>query len=473
VALTAWGLHVVVERWTGLATAGVLAACALLTTPWLFGWALGVPQYAVLSCFPWIALLASDRSAGWRRVLMLVPLIVLQSLAEPVYVAPAVFVPIGLIALGRLWHHASRPAGVRLVVALALSVLLLLPLYVGYARVRAANPQLDEQSLWSAGFPHAMFVPPLELGWNGLVWRDPTMTNHGPSEASAVMLVLIVAGLACLLLGRSRSTSPRTGWAHGLLWSGVGIMLSCPAIVIFGRATVHLPLYQAALHWTPGLFNVVRVPQRYGVATLIGLAMLTGVGFAQCVGTLPRRIPRPAVTAFLAAIAAVAMYVERRPQLQTPFPVISAAPYRSSLLDAVRRTEGPLLELPVVGVPNELPDIRSRYQFAEAHARAMCRSIFHWRPILNGYSSYWPVGFPERMALAMQLPDPNALESLRRLSGLRSILVRLPELSPADQRTWLRLAESRDRPDLVLVARDQDELLFDVTAAAASTTRGE
>src|SRR5262249_9437056 len=206
---------------------------------------------------------------------------------------------------------------------------------------------------------------------------------------------------------------------------------------------------------------------------LAGRAWPAGLPSGQGGMPPPRRTPRLAVTASLPPLAPLVMSVERRPQLQTPFPVISAAPYRSSLLDAVRRTEGPLLELPVVGVPNELPDIRSRYQFAEAHARAMCRSIFHWRPILNGYSSYWPVGFPERMALAMQLPDPNALESLRRLSGLRSILVRLPELSPADQRTWLRLAESRDRPDLVLVARDQDELLFDVTAAAASTTRGE
>ena len=234
-----------------------------------------------------------------------------------------------------------------------------------------------------------------------------------------------------------------------------------------------MPLYQAALRWTPGLFNVVRVPQRYGVATLIGFAMLTGVGFAQCTGELQRRIRRPVLTALLAAFAAVAMYVERRPQLQIPLPIVSAAPYRSSLLYAVRRTDGPLLELPVVGVPNALPDLRAKFVFAEAHARSMCRSIFHWRPILNGYSSYWPVGFPERMELATRLPDPDALESLRRLSGLRSILVRLPELSPTDQRTWLRLADGRGRPDLVLVARDQDELLFDVKAAGASATRGE
>src|SRR5262249_6159479 len=159
--------------------------------------------------------------------------VVLQSLAEPVYVAPAVFVPLGLIALGRLWHRTSRPAGVRLVVALALSVLALLPLYIGYASVRAANPRLEEQSLWSSVCPPALFRPRLELGWNGLVQRDGAMAYHSPLEASAVMLVLIVAGVACLLLGRSRATTLRTGWAHGLLWSGVGVMLSCPAITFF------------------------------------------------------------------------------------------------------------------------------------------------------------------------------------------------------------------------------------------------
>src|SRR5881397_77853 len=55
----------------------------------------------------------------------------------------------------------------------------------------------------------------------------------------------------------------------------------------------------------------------------------------------------------------------------------------------------------------------------------MYRSTFHWRPLLNGYSSYYPAGFGERMTIADHLPDADALTTLRRETGLDAILVHL------------------------------------------------
>jgi hypothetical protein len=95
----------------------------------------------------------------------------------------------------------------------------------------------------------------------------------------------------------------------------------------------------------------------------------------------------------------------------------------------------------------------------------MYRSIFHWRPLLNGYNSYWPVGFPERMALAAKLPDREALAALRRETGLTNIVVALSGLSLADQEQWERLAVT-GRDDLRLVVHDGNELLFAVTGPA-------
>jgi hypothetical protein len=93
----------------------------------------------------------------------------------------------------------------------------------------------------------------------------------------------------------------------------------------------------------------------------------------------------------------------------------------------------------------------------------MYRSIFHWRPLLNGYSGYWPAGFRERMELATRLPDAAALEALRRETGLTTLLVHAGDVGPERRATWLALAE-RGIPTLRLVARDGDDLLFAVTA---------
>ena len=82
------------------------------------------------------------------------------------------------------------------------------------------------------------------------------------------------------------------------------------------------------------------------------------------------------------------------------------------LLERIRETGGPLVELPI-GTSK-----RSVYSFA----RSMYRSIFHWQPLITGYSSYWPTGFWERMELARQLPAPEALATLHEQTGLALVL---------------------------------------------------
>jgi hypothetical protein len=119
----------------------------------------------------------------------------------------------------------------------------------------------------------------------------------------------------------------------------------------------------------------------------------------------------------------------------------------------------------------------------------MYKSIFHWRPLVNGYSSYWPERFPARMALARRLPDRAALAALREETGVDLVLVRLGDFGlverelcdlfhraglrkepcPSDpgaveRAPWLELAARGGRDDLRLIARDRDDLLFAVAA---------
>jgi hypothetical protein len=448
IALTAWGLHCVVGRWTGSHLGGFLAASTFLTASY---WLIAVPNtphWAALHWFPWIVLLA----AAARPSLWLVPLVVLQCLTDPVYYAPAVLVPLVLLAAWQLARPGSRAAGRRLAVVVAVAALLLMPVYAGYATVLAANPGLAEQTWWkllpaSAKFPG---IPTVPFGRFSLGSVPLFPTNETPAAIPVAAWGMIAAGALALTVqsADSRPATLRTAWAHGVLWTAVGFAISTPAVHVAGGEPWRSPLFLLAAWLDPGLVQKLRVPVRLGVATLIGESILVGVAFTECTRRFASRGRRArigcAALALLLALSFVTVLYART----SAFPV-SEAMRPSPAIPELRQGDGPLLELPAGLAQN---------------SRAMYRSIFHWRPLLNGYSSFWPAGFPERMALASRLPDPGALAILRETTGLAAIDVHIRELFGADRAAWVAAAVPGRRPDLRLLWRDGDELVFAVVA---------
>ncbi len=437
IALTAWALHFVVARWTGSNVAGFVAACAFLANRWLlWAWVPGAPQYSVLQFFPLIVLLASRvRVSAW-----LVPLVVFQSLVDPLYIAPAVFAPLGVLAIGRLIRRDTRSGGWRLVGLLGLALLALTPVAAGFLAVRGLTPHLDSQT------PHAFppdvaAVPPLVFGVLG--------STDVPTPALAVILL---GGLAFLLRRRAAEPGVRTGWAHAALWAAVGIYIALPPRVLLDGWSLRLPQW-----WLP-ITRYWRTTANLGTAGLMGLALLTGLAFAECARLVSRpAVParlRPLARSALAALLLGALYaayqlgrdpIFPRPPLPSSYPLGVPLMPTSPLLAILRRPGGPLLELPAENIVQA--------------AQAMYRSIFHWRPLLNGYASYWPEGFAERMALARRLPDADALATLRAETDLELILVHADPGAPK-RADWLELADRGGREDLRLLARDGPDLLF-------------
>ena len=164
--LTALGAHLVVARWTGSEPAGFVAGAVFLTNRWMWQWAPAAPQFAVLVYLPWIMYLAAAPT-GWRATWALLALVALQTLAEPVYLAPAVLGPLAVLATGRIASPGARAAGVRLLAVTIMAAALLAPLYVGYAGVRAANPSLAQQTLWRNEALMPLLLP-TRLSWDGL-----------------------------------------------------------------------------------------------------------------------------------------------------------------------------------------------------------------------------------------------------------------------------------------------------------------
>ncbi len=443
VVLTAWALHLTLFRWTASHPAGFVAAWTLLMTRWtLWTWVPTVPAYAILLYFPSILLLAGAATLRTRRVLWLAALVVLQGLTDA-YMAVALLVPLALLATGRLIRHRTRAAGRRLLVAIVLAAAVLLAANASYLLVRAENPELRQQTVWTH------HPAPIALPWDLLGDLAPT------AVPMAVLPVIVAGAFAARYTAR-----PRGLWAQGILWTTAGVLMSITPLATWNGRPIVLPHVVIA-----PVYQVLRIPSRLGVAALIGLCTLAGAAVAECLRCpLWSRLPhRPALVARagLVALLAFAMYEDyanaigrpaavHRMRLPARYPLAAAISSDAPFLQQLRESGGPLLELPV-GPAGFAPLL---------NAQAMYRSLFHWRPLLNGYSSYWPARFPARMALAERLPDPSALAALRNETGLELILVHTEALGAEGRASWLRRAGGGG--GLRLVGWEGGEMLFRV-----------
>ena len=140
--------------WTRSEVAGFFAAWVFLMNAWtLWEFLPTAPIYAVLGFFPFIVFLSSTPATSLRSALRLVPLVVLQSLASIVYLTGSVLGPLTILGVYRTCRRATSSAGVRLLMVVGASLLLLLPFGAGYILVRAANPSLSKQTIWAAVIP--------------------------------------------------------------------------------------------------------------------------------------------------------------------------------------------------------------------------------------------------------------------------------------------------------------------------------
>lgn len=451
--LTAVAIHRIVVCWTGSELAGAIAGIAFLLDRWVLWMIPVMASYASLQYLPLVIFGAAMPTIGTRTGLWLAVAIVLACLTDPMYVAPSVLLPLVLIVVTRLIRPSRRGEGVRLAVVVTIAVLGLAPVGGGYLAVRFANPALAAQSLWqsSSAMPGEF---PLRLP-RDLFAAFTALPNAG------LALVPLAAVAIAVRAARGYRWETRREWQHAIFWVVVGLVLSMTPTVFWGGHEIHLPHYALAMRFP--VYRFIRVPARLRLGAMTGLALLVGLAFAECVrvcdavraGQL-RALAKGTLTLAVAA----AMYAEYRsggahpafPRIPPTHPLGRLPPLAGAVVETLRAGTGPVLEVPagVEGAPN---------------VQAMYRSIGHWRPLVNGYGSYWPAAFPERMALAERLPDPVALAALRAETGLTTVVVNL-ESDFSQRGAWRALADAGGNDGLRLVARSMEQLVFAVGGTA-------
>ncbi len=436
-ALTSAALHWVVWRWTASHAAGVVAGWTFLLSRWTIAWFVPtVPPYGMLWCFPFIVAAVASPARSWGEALRLVPLVVLQSLADLVFIAGAVIVPAGAIGVARLVRPSTRRAGLRLLAALGLALVVLSPLYLGYADVKRREPNIS--SVW--------------FSWNELTPLPVGLLDeHVPLAIPHLVWPLVLAGAVLLALRRGRGPVPPRAWGHAALWLALGTALALNVTSLPGVGPFRMPHF--LLLDALGMGTVLRVSSRFAVAALIGVSLLAGLAFAELTARA-----RTSVAALLAVGLMALTWAECRENwfrwIVGRQPVPAVYPLEeglepSPITEFLRASDAVVLELPLL----------SRVVAGRPHATAMLRSTFYWRPLLNGYGSYYPSGFAERMELAQRAPDPEALRALQGETGLTHVLV---NVGTALSRTiWMRAAAAPGS-GLHLVAEDDVTLLFAV-----------
>jgi hypothetical protein len=473
-ALTAWTLHLVIVRWTGVTIGGVVAAWMFLMTPWVLRqFVLCAPSHAIVFYFPAIIALAARSIRSRAETWGLGVLVALQSLSNP-YVATAVLAPLlGVIAIrvgGALLAASPAAAELRrrnaaqLATVVACALLVLLVAHSGQIAVRFANPALSEQTHW----PRTVDRRRTELPFGPLGQGTPT---------GVPIAGLIVIGVAALCARGPRSAAAPSplahAWRHATYWAVVGTTISLTPVVLWRGEPLRLP--HALLHDLTPIYEMLRAPKRLGIAGLMGLCLLSGLAVAEVRRRLSAagatRAATP-VTWALAAVVIVGAYVGIPPRsftraLPATTHALAGRPHsapqlrlrpapRSSprVIEWLRSRPGPVLELPV--------RTRGLAGAITPHVEAMYRAIFHRQPILNGYHGYWPAAFPARMTLAARLPDADALAALRRETGVATVLVHVANLSAPARVRWERLANAGAGDGLRLLAREDDVVVFAV-----------
>jgi hypothetical protein len=229
--------------------------------------------------------------------------------------------------------------------------------------------------------------------------------------------------------GRGRPERRLFPGATAVLLALIGLLLRTPSLVqlaylFAGVAAFELSLGLSGysfrfLHDNVPLFHGLRAMARAGLFVLFFVAILAAFGYAALASTLRSR-GRSALAVIVLGLLIVEYRV--RPLALVPFPN-DPPPLQAWL---AQQPPGAIAELPMPG-PEALPGPDARYSYL---------STFHWKPMLNGYSGFFPQSYLDRVEALRAFPDQRAIARLKA-DGARYLVVHFDAYDP-EERTSIR-----------------------------------
>ena len=407
-------MYILARHLTGSMGASLVAAAVCTVLPYRIEHVMHLElQWLMFVPLTWWALHLLVERGSWRWGAFAGLCFWLQVLACIYYgvflaMTLVVFVPVLLLASGRRQAKGALPG---LVVAGAVAVLLTLPFALPYraAAQSVGTRPLDDIALYSATPVNYLSTSALSWvwGWTADRWGGPELRLF-PGVA-AVLLALMA-----LLRRPSR------------------IVLVYLALTVFAvdlSFGLNGPGYRWLIEHVSALQGF-RALARFGAIAGVALAVLAAFG-AHALFTMSHASGVLRVTIALLSVLMIADYGVRPINVMEGDPVEPPDVYK--LLS--RAPAGVILELPLPQL-DRLPGNEPMYE---------AWSLWHWKPLVNGYSGYYPREYIETVARMKAFPDDISLAQLRT-HHVRYVVVHR-ELYDPDTYTQLMLSLAV-RPEL-------------------------
>ena len=417
------GRSVLVRRWTGSWSAGLISGClAAFDAHVLVRLAHLQTQHVE---FLALVLFAFDRLVSWRRTrdaVMLGVGFALQGLTSVyVLVFSTWMLVFAVPARAREWlrRNPAEMIGL-LVLSGATAAILMAPYLLAYDELHRLTglERTLRDGRWYAG----SWVDYLSTGSRiHYAWWS---SRYFAEAMSSTFPGLVATALAALAI--TRKETRRDARVRMCLVVAIG----CATVSVLPRTPVY-PL----LYGTVPLFRAVRVQAHIGQIVLLMIAILAGFGVAG----LGRRWRDARTWPVAGAALCVLVNLEalRAPLEYQPFSEIPP------IYDRLAAERG--------AVVVELPLYEPRYSFG--NAPYMLNSTRHWRPILNGYSGFLPGWYAGAHNAVQGFPDVASLIDLHE-RGVTHVVVHA-ELFDRD-----RLEAIARTPSLQPVAASGDIHLY-------------
>ena len=253
---------------------------------------------------------------------------------------------------------------------------------------------------------------------DGIDWKIGSLNLTARTAGRAFALLGILAAVRLLLarlrpfafapaLRQARDAFRRA--VEGRVGLDAGFYVVLAVLSLWACLGPGYVLYTTLYRLLPG-FDLIRVPSRLFVLTLLALAVLAAKGLDRLLAPLAgrRRAAAGATVVVLLTAELAAFPLETRPYT-LDLPAIDREL-------AARPRPFTVVELPVADPANAT-------QSARLHSHYMLHSMAHWQPMVNGYSGIIPPRHERLFRILTAFPDTA---SLRELESLGVTLRRRP-----------------------------------------------
>jgi len=380
IALSGWAMWRYAMHLTGDMNGSVLAGIVFAFVPYRFDHYQHLELEATI--FMPLALLYFDRALTSRskRDAWLTMAMFVAQLYSCIYYAVFLATAMAAVAAVVLWKtspHGRRAFLSAIVPAAIVAMLIAAPYAMTYSSNRETLGERNDRDvqLYSATLTNYLATPEFNVIHGA--WARPFGQPERLLFPGVLAIVLAIRGLR--RIDRARLST--------LILGATGLIISLG---------LNTPLYDA-LRTIAFPYRGLRAPARASILVFLAMAALAAFGWRRLMHRRPRR------TAIIATLAmATALLVEYSNRMDAWLTLPSQPPEVYRWLASQPRS-----------VVVEVPFARADRLHSIADGLYMFNSTWHWQPIVNGYSGFFPKSFYELSEQMASFPDDQSIAYLK------------------------------------------------------------